>query len=195
MLDSLYWQTLNAGVEDVADSILALSQVFRMLLSNGDRYVKVSHEFLLIEKYLELQKMRFGERLSFAVNLQESIAGIVIPKILIEPFVENSVVHGIKEMEGPCSIIVSGALNNDRLIFTINDTGGGMTEEETEAVLRGQDDETHRQRMGRYAVKNILDRLEIMYPGDYVLDIKSKKGEGTNVTMSIPAYGIAQQER
>ena len=195
MLDSMYWQTLNAGAEDAAESILALSQVFRMVLSNGDRYVPVSHEMLLIQKYLELQKIRFGERLSFDVDYQESVSDILIPKLMVEPFVENSIVHGLSGVDRPCHVGVSCVLTDAKLVFTVKDTGGGMTDDEVRRVLSGEDDDSHRQKMGRYAVKNILARFEIMYPGRYELNIESEKGKGTSVTVIIPADGISEEIR
>lgn len=116
-LDSLYWQAMEAGNEDVAESILALSQLFRLVLNQGKREVMVSHEIELVSRYLQIQKMRFTKRLEYSIEVDPAINRAKIPKLILQPFVENAIVHGFENMNVPCSLTVSGQLAGDQICF------------------------------------------------------------------------------
>lgn len=95
-LDSLYWRTVDAGEEEIGEDILALSELFRFVLGRGNGIVTVRHEAELIERYLHIQKMRFGKRLDYSILIDEEILDEEIPKLILQPFVENAIVHGFE---------------------------------------------------------------------------------------------------
>ncbi|MDO4306375.1 MAG: sensor histidine kinase [Eubacteriales bacterium] len=186
-LDSIYWQATNVGDEETAESIYELSQLFRLVLSQGKDWVTVAMEAELLQRYLEIQKLRFGRLMDFEVNIQEEILEEKIPKLILQPFVENAVIHGGENGDKSYKIDITGRLDGEYMHFEIRDTGAGMTpeqlrriwEEDTSKVFAGQ-------KVGRYAVKNVRERLELRYGKDFRLAISSEINQGTTVIVAVP---------
>lgn len=186
-LDSLYWRTVDAGEEEIGEDILALSELFRFVLGRGNGIVTVRHEAELIERYLHIQKMRFGKRLDYNIRIEEEILDEEIPKLILQPFVENAIVHGFENGGDHFSLSVTGKKAGDKMQFCIHDTGVGMTKEQVEMLLKGEDAGNYKgHRIGRYAVKNVRERLELSYHEECLLQIKSEVGVGTKVEICVP---------
>ena len=186
-LDSLYWQAQNAGNEEIAEDILALSQLFRLVLGEGKGVIPVRQEKDLITRYLHIQKMRFSKRLEYSIEMEEAILDYSIPKLILQPFVENAIVHGFENTDVIGQLIITGKENNDNIVFTIQDNGTGMRQDQVEAIW--SIDESVRyssQRIGRYAIKKVKERLELKYKKDFVLEITSEIGNGTTVKIVVP---------
>lgn len=186
-LDSLYWRAVNDGNEELAEDILSLSQLFRLVLGQGNGIISIENERALIEEYLHIQKMRFSENLDYEIRMEEEILEHPIPKLILQPFVENAVVHGFERGSGNCFILVEGRRNGDWLEFTIEDNGVGMSSEQIKSIWEVPDTRRYAgQRIGRYAIKNVKERLELKYHAGFSLDIESAEGVGTCVTIRIP---------
>ncbi|MCI8634749.1 MAG: histidine kinase [Eubacterium sp.] len=186
-LDSIYWQAVNADDEDTAESIYGLSQLFRLVLSQGNQFVTVEMETELVERYLEIQKMRFLRQMEYEIQVEPEVLYEKIPKLILQPFVENAVVHGIEKKDMVCTICVTAKWEGNGILFQICDTGAGMSAEQLESIWeQGSDQKFSGQRIGGYAVKNIRQRLKLVYGGAYRLDIQSEEGKGTTVTIYIP---------
>lgn len=185
-LDSLYWQATNEGNDEIAESILALSQLFRLVLSQGSREVTVAQETELIYRYLQIQKMRFTKRLNFTIQVDDDIKQAKMPKLILQPFVENAIVHGFENVSTPCDVIVTGHREGDRICFEIADTGIGMSKEQVDEIWQEEPENYRKQRIGRYAIKNIRERLQRRYGDRFSLEIQSDVGKGTRVTLRIP---------
>ena len=185
-LDSLYWQATNEGNDEIAESILALSQLFRLVLSQGSREVTVAQETELIYRYLQIQKMRFTKRLNFTIQVDEDIKQAKMPKLILQPFVENAIVHGFENVSTPCDVIVTGRREEDQICFEIADTGIGMSKEQMDEIWQEEPENYRKQRIGRYAIKNIRERLQRRYGDRFSLEIQSDVGKGTRVTLRIP---------
>lgn len=186
-LDSLYWKATESGNDEIAEDILALSQLFRLVLNTGNGIVTVQAEAELVDRYLHIQKMRFGKRLQYKISLDKTMLKEEIPKLIIQPFVENAIVHGFEKADGNYDLSVTGKREDNRMVFQIRDTGVGMSEEQMEAIWDKADTRKYAsQRIGRYAIKNVKERLELIYHDDYDLCIESRVGQGTAVTISVP---------
>lgn len=185
-LDTLYWQATEEGNEEIAENILALSQLFRLALSNGEQEVSVGQETELISRYLQIQKMRFTKRLAYEVEIDEEIRKIRIPKLILQPFVENAVVHGFENVSTPCRLKVTGCMEQGMLVFRVWDTGIGMRQDQIEAIWEDESRDYAKQRIGRYAIRNIRERLQLRYHDQFSLEIRSSIGKGTVVILKIP---------
>ena len=185
-LDSLYWQAMNADNEEIAESILALSQLFRLVLSQGKREVTVGQETELVSRYLQIQKMRFSKRLEYQIEVEDSIKKAKIPKLILQPFVENAIVHGFENVSTPCELTVTGKRDGDRIRFEIRDTGIGMRQDQIDEIWEEEPDQYRKQRIGRYAIKNIRERLQRKYQDRFTLEIRSEVGKGTTVILTVP---------
>ena len=185
-LDTLYWQATEEGNEEIAESIFALSQLFRLVLSQGKREVMVSQELELVSRYLQIQKMRFSERLNYEIEVEDEIKDAFIPKLIVQPFVENAIVHGFENVSKPCYLTVKAKQDGQSIRFEIEDTGVGMSEEQIAGIWEEESPQYAKQRIGRYAIKNIKERLELKYHDDFNLEIHSTVGKGTTVILRIP---------
>ncbi len=185
-LDSLYWQAMNADNEEIAESILALSQLFRLVLSQGKREVTVGQETELVSRYLQIQKMRFSKRLEYKIDVEDSVKKAKIPKLILQPFVENAIVHGFENVSTPCELTVSGIREGDNIRFEIRDTGIGMRQDQIDEIWEEEPDQYRKQRIGRYAIKNIRERLQRKYQDRFTLEIQSEVGKGTTVILIVP---------
>lgn len=184
-LDSLYWQATEADNDEIAESILALSQLFRLVLSQGKKEVTVAQEIELVSRYLQIQKMRFSRRLHYEINVADEVKSAYIPKLILQPFVENAIVHGFENVSIPCYLTVTGSLDKGKIRFEIKDTGIGMRQDQIDDIWEEEPAQYARQRIGRYAI-NIKERLELRYHGDFELEIQSDVGKGTTVILCIP---------
>jgi two-component system sensor histidine kinase YesM len=191
VLDSFYWRVIGTGNEELGEDVLALSKLFRLLLNQGSSEIEVRRELELIECYLKIQKMRFSKRLSFEIDVEEEILDIKISKLLIQPFVENAIVHGL-EMTGEGGLVrVLGRKENDFLIFTIEDNGIGMNQEDADRILRATENKRYSDiRVGQYAIRNIKERLALRYGEQFKLEIHSEINRGTVVIITIPLHYI-----
>ena len=186
-LDSIYWQALDMEDEDTAESIYQLSQLFRLVLGKGEKLVTVEMEAELLKRYLEIQKLRFQQQMEFHLDIESEIMNEKIPKLILQPFVENAVVHGMQTLERICVIRISGRYAGEKIEFKISDTGVGMTEEQLKQIWEGESEKVYSaQKLGRYAIKNVRERLELGYGDAFHLEIKSQVGEGTVVTVTLP---------
>ena len=185
-LDSLYWQVCESGNDEVAENILALSQLFRLVLNQGKDMVTVGQEADLIARYLQIQKMRFTKRMNYTIDIDERIKNEHIPKLILQPFVENAVVHGFENVSTTCQLYVTGRLENGYMHFEVKDTGIGMRQDQIDELWNDEPVNYSKQRIGRYAIKNIRERLSMKYHGAYRLSITSSVGKGVTVTLEIP---------
>ena len=186
-LDSLYWKATESGSDEIAEDILTLSQLFRLVLNRGDGIVTVRTEAELLDRYLHIQKMRFGKRLKYEISLDQAIMEEEIPKLILQPFVENAIVHGFEKADGNYTLSIIGSRDDTHMTFQVIDTGAGMSAEQMEAIWDKADSRKYAsQRIGRYAIKNVKERLELIYHDNYKLHINSRVGQGTTVVISIP---------
>lgn len=185
-LDSLYWQATEAGNDEIAESILDLSQLFRLVLNQGKSEVSVEQEIDLVTHYLQIQKMRFPRKLNYEIYVDPAAAKAKIPKLILQPFVENAIVHGFENVSTACMLTVSAERSGEHVRFIIKDTGIGMNKEQLASLWENEPASYSKVRIGRYAIKNIRERLQLKYHDAFHLDIQSDVGKGTTVTLEVP---------
>lgn len=184
-LDSLYWQAMEADNEEIAESILALSQLFQLVLNQGKKEITVGQEIELVSRYLQIQQMRFQKNLSYEIQVDKEISRARMPKLLLQPFVENAIVHGFENAAVPCKVTVTGKKEDGMICFEVRDTGIGMRQDQIDAIWE-EKEQYAKQRIGRYAIKNIQERLRLRYKENFSLNIVSRVGHGTTVILRIP---------
>ncbi len=185
-LDSLYWDAYNTGNLELAENIMALSELFRLALSRGEGEVSVETECNLVENYLKIQKMRFENRMDYRINLLSEMRHYKIPKLILQPFVENAIVHGLENRGNLGMIRLHGYMEQDRMVFKITDNGVGMNEDQLNSLLTAEKVQYSNQRISRYAIRNVNERLKLRYGERFTLDITSTIGVGTTITIKLP---------
>ena len=190
-LETIRMKALTSGNREVADSIKILGKTLHYVLENtGTVETTLKKELNHVENYLAIQKLRFGDRINYEfqvapeVNTEEYS---VLP-LLLQPIVENAVIHGLEVINGVGKVIIAVEPKEaDLLRITVTDSGKGMTEGELEKIRNMlSTPELHPQ--SSVALYNIHQRITLYYGEEYGVEIYSEYGKGTQVVMNLPAF-------
>ena len=194
-LDAIVWMT-EAGENHKAIQIVQeLSSFFRISLSKGKSEISIENERNHIKSYLEIQRYRYQDILDYELDFDEDILEYHIQKLTLQPIVENALYHGIKNKRGKGLIKVSGTKKGEDITFTVQDNGRGMNEAELENLRGLISGRVTREKEGGYGMANVEKRIEMLYGEEYGMSVESIFGEGTTVTVRIPAnYGINEHD-
>lgn len=192
-LDALYWSLEEKGEEQLAEYVLDMSDFFRYTITNRkeDDWVTLKEELDHIERYMKIMRVRFGERLTWYVSVPEEYADVKIPKLLIQPIVENAILHGVGNKAGKGVVKVAVEPNEaaSGLKINVKDDGAGMDKETIQTILQSfkKENLTYLKGTGM-ALVNCNKRLELYYKNDSTrgISIDSVAGKGTCVAFEIP---------
>ena len=181
-LDAIVW-LIEIGRNDQAEQMVtSLSSYFRSFLSDGKDIVTVAEEKQHIQSYLEIQQVRYQDIMEFEIDIDPEIETTKLPKMTLQPLVENAIYHGLKPKRGKGKIIVKGEKKDPDIILKVTDTGLGMEKEELEELKKRvlNEDTTS------FGLTSSYKRLKILYGDDCTFDIESTQGEGTSISIRIP---------
>lgn len=178
---------------EIARMVEELGAFFHLTISEGGETVPLSQELKLVEIYISLQKVRFGERICYRCEVPEELRSLPVPKLILQPLVENAIIHGLEEQIEPGTVTLSARREQDRVEIVISDDGIGMDEEELALCRRGLQGERGRRTDGKISVgmRNVEERLRLCSGGTLGLSIESKQGKGTSVRLSLPLEGVS----
>lgn len=188
-LESIRMQALTAGNREVANSIKLLGKSIRYVLENtGTSMISLKKEMDYIETYLQIQKIRFRDRVNYEIHLADNLdlEEYKLLPLLIQPIVENAILHGLEQVEenGRIDIWVDSP-DNALLQITIADNGCGMSGEELEE-LRGRMAQRTLDRSKSIGLCNINQRIRLCYGAEYGMEIDSIPGKGTAIRVKLP---------
>lgn len=199
-LDALRWSLEDKDEEDLAEFVVAMSELFRYTITKqtDDDWVTIKEEIHHIENYMEIIKMRFGDHLKWNLTLPTEYEKVKIPKLLIQPLVENAVLHGAGNKLNPCTISVSIQPTTDTqcLQILVEDDGPGITQEKLESIKQAMQSGGINSKKGNgMAISNVHKRLELYYQDRLRrgLTIVSEGNMGTKVSFVIPVNGEEEQ--
>ena len=165
--------------------IVSLSGLLRYSIKEVREEVTVKEDLDHLQYYLNILQIRFNKRFAYTIDVSEDIMDCLIPKLLIQPLLENAVKYGFNGQE-KLTVAIRGYQMQEKLIFICEDDGAGIDEELLEEIRRNLREDTNTS--SHYGLYNIHRRISLMYTGDYGLDISSKKDEGTLVRLTIPKH-------
>lgn len=179
-LDMMNWMAAKGETDKIRNVLSSMSRFYRMVLSRGDYIITIEEEIRMCQAYMEIQMMRKKKKLQFLMDVKKEVYPYLIPKITIQPLLENAVCHGIDEKDGGSGTIrLSGYIEDDRIVLRIQDDGSGMDSESMKQIY-AEDDRKH------YGLKNVKTRLMIFYDNQAELLCDSAPGIGTVITLKIP---------
>lgn len=196
-LESIRGEALLAGLDGVADMTEALAKFFRYTITKVENLVSVEEELDNCETYFGIQKYRFGERLHLHIEYEpeeyEEIMNSRIPKLTLQPILENSIIHGTELKMGAGNLYIRFECTQERLIIRISDDGVGM-DEETLAKLnqklgKSMDSLGTGEEKGGIALVNVNNRLHLIFGDEYGMHVYSTPQVGTDVEITIPLKG------
>lgn len=159
--------------------------LLRMVLSKEGDFIVLWKELECTEKYVNLQKYRYGDKIEIYMECGEDCMEAMIPKLILQPIVENAIFHGIEPKKGKGVIVISVCRMEENLQISVSDDGVGMTPEKIEAIYKGDKQRTHKE-FNMIGVYNIQQRIKLYYGKEYGVQITSEEDCGTVVTLTMP---------
>lgn len=185
-LDTIVWLIEGDKNKEAIDMVVSLSDFFRTVVSKGKDFITIREEEIHIKSYLQIQQSRYKDILDYEINIPEELYGYQILKLTMQPLIENSLYHGIKMLRARGKITVTGEIKDEVVCFHVIDNGIGMDEQELNALREEIEMPGSKQSSG-FGLANVNKRIKLNYGSIYGLNIQSTKGEGTNITIKIPA--------
>lgn len=180
-LENIRWMAKKYNADDVEGAITTLSQYFRLSLNHGEQEVSLKQEFQHTKSYLDIQKIRYKEKLSYMIELDPEIADFKICKITIQPLVENAIKHGIKNKNMNGTVTISGKCVDNMIIIEVEDDGVGMNQKTLQEIKNNLTDDNS----SHYGLRNVYRRLQHYYGDKVSMDIESFETIGTFITIKI----------
>ena len=175
---------------EISDAITALGKLLRYSMRWVSGNVKLEEELEYIKSYMVLINLRYDYEIILSLNLPEELLSQEIPKMSLQPIVENAILHGIEPLSEDSTIYIKGWIENDDCIIEISDTGQGMTDAQVRALedkINGAVEESGGDGHG-IGLKNVQDRIHMSFGGNYGIRIASKYGCYTKIAIRLPHY-------
>ena len=182
-------------MDQIADTTEALATFFRYTITDVERLVTLSDELENVEDYFIIQKFRFGDRMNLELELNdEELLSARMPRLVLQPLVENAVAHGLEEKTGEGTVKVVVESSRNVLYIYVKDDGVGMDTEQMEKLneIFSAQNRTRkrfgdgRNRKGGIALPNVNSRIKLLFGEDYGLHVFSSEGMGTEIRMLLP---------
>ncbi len=183
-LESIRMRSVLKNEFETASIIKYLSRTFRKMLIWGNDLISVKVELEIIEDYLKIQKYRFADKFWYDISVPDEALDCRIPKMTLQPFIENSLIHGIENKLGNGCVKLKLTMDGTRLDIYIEDDGTGMEEEQLKELLNNL--ATNNCSQTNIGVRNVYNRLKLFYGDELKFEFRSKVKEGTSVYISIP---------
>lgn len=184
-LDAIVWLAESGEKEQVVKMVENLSSFFHTSLSQGKELVTLKDEIMHITSYLSIQQIRYQDILKYEIKVPENIMYCGIPKLSLQPLVENALYHGIKEKRGGGTIVVTGSVLDEKCVIEVCDDGKGMTPARL-AEVRSELDDFNKSDRSIYGMFNVNQRIRLNYGPEYGISVDSVENEGTKARIIIP---------
>lgn len=171
--------------------IQAIGTFYRTSLSDGKTLIPLEQEITNIENYIKIQKVRYGNKIEYEIDIENEILQEWIVKLTLQPLIENSIYHGIKEMRGKGIIRIKGWKEKNKVFIQVSDNGLGIPEEKLEELFS----KDYREKGSAFGLFNIQQRLQIYFGKEYGLTVESKLSQGTKATVCIPVDFKREEDR
>ena len=185
-IETIGFMALDAGADNVHNALETLGSFYRNFLSKGDREIPLSREIWIVKDYLALQKLRYGDIMDDEYDIAEDTLQVVVPKLILQPLVENSIYHGIRQKGEKGIIKISSRLQDGELYLTVRDTGVGMSQEEIEDILSTENN-ADRSEADSFGLWGTIQRIRIFEGEEDIVKIESEIGEYTQIEFRIKA--------
>lgn len=179
-LNSLRWISMMSGAESVSQGILALSCLLKNTIIQKAEYISVKSELENVENYMLIQKLRYGDSFKLIIEAEPVLLRCHTLKFILQPIVENAIIHGIKDEQSLLHIKIRLTQQEDDLVFEISDDGKGFCLEKIEASKEKE------VKLSGIGIHNVRDRIRLHFGEKYNVKIQSEIGKGTRVTLHIP---------
>jgi len=180
-LNSIRWMAMIQKQDNIKEMVDSLNALLTYALRGSGDPVSLADEIAILRNYVAIQKVRY-QHFEFSTNVPDGLERVEVLKFLLQPLIENALIHGLAPSERPGEITVSAASEGDQLFVTVEDNGVGMQSEKVEALVSGLSAPP----TDRLGVRSVHERIQLHYGKSYGLTIRSEPGAGTSVTVKVP---------
>ncbi len=185
-LDTIGWMAREHSAFDIVHIVDALTNVFRISLSRGKDYITIKEEILYISNYLYIQKIRYGPKVQYEIQVDDKCMNVVLPKLILQPLVENAIYHGVKMKSGDGHLKITGGLLDGWVTLEVQDDGKGMEKEQAESLSRLLNEPELVSESQSFGLFYIKERLRLRYGEQFHVLVESEEGQGTRIVIRIP---------
>lgn len=185
-LSSINAMAQDIEADDISTAVLSLAEFYRLSLSNGATIISIGTEQTLLDYYVQICHTRFGNKVTVELDFDPALSQYATPKLVLQPFVENAIMHGLRERGATmCHVKVSTYSDEDHIYMQVADDGVGMSEERLAQILNQPYDPNK-----HHAIQNIHRRIQLFGGADYGVHISSCPEQGTTVRITLPKIPI-----
>lgn len=182
-LDSIKWLAVIQNVNNIADMSTALINLLKYNISKGSVIASLAEEMESINNYIIIQKYRFGDIFNIVFDIAPETNDCQVLRFIIQPIVENSIIHGFENMECNGMIYVTSRIEEDTLVIQVTDNGTGISSENLDKIAQS---ESHRGKFSRIGIQNVQERIKVYFGQRYGMTFESELGKGTKVSVLLP---------
>ena len=193
-IETIGFMALDAGADKVHDALETMGSFYRNFLSKGGREIPFSREIRIVKDYLALQKLRYGDIIEDEYDIDEKAENFIVPKLILQPLVENSIYHGIR-LKGEAGVIkITGHVIDGSLHIVVRDTGVGMSQEQIAKILSQDKSDRPTEADSSFGLWGTIERIRIYCGNKDCVKISSEIGEYTEIEIIIPDSGELRYE-
>jgi len=181
-MDTIIWLIEAEKTQEAVEMVSSLSSFFRHSLSRGRDVITLGEEEEHVRSYLQIQQVRYKDIMRYTINLAPELGDALIPKLTLQPLVENALYHGVKLKRGPGHIYVVGRAEGEDILLQVTDDGVGMSPERLEELRSALD---RGERVG-FGLSTVHERVRLFFGPPSGLSISSQQGVGTTISVRIP---------
>lgn len=188
-LNTIRWMAIIRKADNIVQTIDALSNMLKYSMNRGGELIPVKSELENIKSYIFIQNNRYGSSYEVKYDIDENLMELKIIKFILQPIVENSIIHAFEDRDGVGFIKIEGRIENDNLIISVEDNGIGMTEDEIKKIFQVKNENTSSDmKVTGLGIRTIDEMLKIACGHQYGLQVQSSKN-GTKTTLKLPIIG------
>ncbi|MDF2835190.1 MAG: hypothetical protein K0Q63_830 [Paenibacillus sp.] len=184
-LGSIRLQALTRGESVLADMIYTLARIYQRTLGNGKRLIRLRTELANLKDYIKIQQMQYANALHVYFDVEDELLELYIPGLLMQPLVENAIFHGLNTAEDNPTLRIGARREGKQLLLSVSDNGVGMTAARIREVLA--EDTNMADRLSKIGVRNVDQRIKLLYGENYGIALQSEEGVGTEAVIRLPA--------
>ena len=193
-LNTIKWVAKIHKTPQISEVVSALVRLLQASLGKKGEFITLREEIGLTHDYMEIQKFRYGDRIQIVMEVEELTLSCLVPRMLLQPLVENAIIHGIEPTKREGRITIRSWLDRDLLLCQVEDNGVGIQMEEGSSgwkamhAVGGAQSGKLRERMSGVGISHIREKIKLYYGPQFKMHIGSKPGEGTTIRMSLPIH-------
>jgi two-component system sensor histidine kinase YesM len=192
-LNAIKWASYVNGVPNIGNMMASLGRLFEIIINKKSEYIQIKEEIEYLDNYIKLMEFKNNREINVDYDLNESILELYTLKFILQPIVENSIIHGFNDNMENAWIKITGRMEEEKIVLEIIDNGKGMNEEKINELLQSNTN-ANKHRFTGIGISNVTERIKLNFGNEYGIKIKSFENGGTTVIVTVPVLSNISEE-